>query len=63
MYTRIVNYENALTCKVVILKKAIAETSIRNGGLLCDYLLTWHHGVQGLPCDYPMYFVGKWLDF
>ena len=31
-----------LTCKVVILKKAIAETSIRNGGLLCDYLLKWH---------------------
>ena len=25
---RIVNYKNALTCKVVILKKAIAETSI-----------------------------------
>ena len=28
VYTRIVNYKNALTCKVVILKKAIAETSI-----------------------------------
>ena len=29
---------NALTCNVVILKKPIAETSIRNDGLLCDYL-------------------------
>ena len=33
---RIVNYKTALTSKVVILKKAIAETSIQNGGLLCD---------------------------
>ena len=28
---------NALTCKVVILKKAMGETSIRNGVLLCEY--------------------------
>ena len=54
MYTRIVNYKNALTCKVVILKKVIAETSIQNGGLLYDYLSKWHHDVKGLPCDYPI---------
>ena len=47
--------QNALTCKVVILKKAITKTSIRNGGLLCDYILKWHHGVKVLPCDYPIY--------
>ena len=43
----------------MILKKAIPETSIRNGGLLCDYdyLLKWHHGVKVLPCDYPIYIV------
>ena len=35
--TRSVNYKTALTCKVVILKKAVAETSIQNGVLLCDY--------------------------
>ena len=35
------------------LKKAIAETSVGNGGLLCDYLLKWHHEVKVLPCDYP----------
>ena len=45
-----------MTCKVVILKKAIAETSILNGGWkYCDYLLKWHHGVKVLPRDYPIY--------
>ena len=59
---RIVNYKNALTRRVVILKKAIAETSIWNGGLLCGYLLKWHHGFKVLPCDYLMYFVGNEID-
>ena len=54
---RIVNYQNAFTRKVVILKKAIGETSIRNGGLLCDYLLKLHYQVKGLPCDYPTYMI------
>ena len=55
MHTRIVNYKNALTCKVMILKKAIAEGFIQNVTLLCDYLLKWHDEVKGLPCDYPTY--------
>ena len=38
--------QDPLTYKVVILKKAIAETSIRNSGLLCDHLLKWHHRVK-----------------
>ena len=51
VYTRIVNYENALTCKVVILKKAIGETSILIWCLkYCDYPLKSHHGVKVLPC-------------
>ena len=37
MYTRIVNYKNASTCKAVILKKATAETSIRNGGYVITF--------------------------
>ena len=36
----IVNYISALTCKVVILKKVIAKTSIRSGG--CYVIIFWN---------------------
>ena len=46
------NYENALICKEVFLKKVIAETSKK---MMFFYSpLKWHHGVNVLLCDYPI---------
>ena len=38
-----------------ISRKGIAEMLIPSGGLLCDHLLKWSHGVNGLTCDYSIY--------